>query len=179
VQLAAGFYKEKLAYLVKTSDSSSSTPLQFVDWPTFRRLYSPDPDVPTDRPIAYSVQNIEGEGRVYLGPSPSSSTATDYTLTVEYYRRIPLLSETEQLVVPQEIENALLYGAQKRMAYHIAGPDAPDVGTFHGLEDVAITRLMEIDRKRPDGGMRFRIVDNMRGRRGGGPVDGSIYIRVR
>src|SRR3990172_8515631 len=60
VQLAAGFYKEKLAYLVKTSDSSSSTPLQFVDWPTFRRLYSPDPDVPTDRPIAYSVQNIEG-----------------------------------------------------------------------------------------------------------------------
>lgn len=178
VQLAVPFFKEKMAFLVKVSDSKPSYPLRFIDWPAFQRLYG-NPSEASDVPAVYSIRNMQEEGRVYLAPTPASSVATDYTLTLEYYRRIPLPSEQDQLTVFQEAENAIVFGGQMRFAQHIAGPDSPDVGTLKALATEAEMRLKSLDRRHPDELTRFRLYDDrMRGPFGRRRSLGFKYIRI-
>lgn len=171
--LTSNFFKEKSAFLVK-SDGVQQRPLTYLDWATYRRLYG-EQLTNSNTPDVYSAFNTHTNGQVSLAPAPSAGDASDYTLSVEYYRRIPLPSEVSELDIPQEVENAILYGAYKKMAIHIQGAYHPDVATFEALFDKAIDNLQAQDRRHPDEKTRFRLVD----RRGGGRIGrGTIYIKI-
>jgi len=158
ISLPQAFYKEKQAYLVKTSDSKSEGPLGYIDWATFNRLYGINPRLASAGfPTVYTARNVQEEGQLYLGPEPSSSIAADYTLTVEYYRRIPLVSATDQLTIPAEVEPALLAGAQELFAIHISGADSQDAARFAQKKYITWDGFKEADRKHPDGLNRFRM----------------------
>jgi hypothetical protein len=178
VNLNVGVYKESLGYLVRTSDN---TKILLVYLPYVHFMDQWEANLFGDAGIssAYTFRNVERDGIVSLGPAPNNATATDYTLTLEYYRRIPLPSEqTEGVDVPPEVETALIYGSQKRLAIHLHGPGHPDVGAFHRLEAEALSALKAVDKRHPDEQKRFRLVDHSyKGKRR--LNDGSIYIRIR
>ena len=174
-ELAVSFFKEKLAFLVNSSGNQRD-PLTYLDLSVYRRLWG-DQVLTNAEPEVYSAQNTHVDGKIYLAPKPSGSTATDYTLSVTYYRRIPLPSETSTLDIPQEAESAILYGAYKRMALAIQGGYHPDVGRFEMLQDKWINKLQAQDRRHPDEMTRFRMVDRrnqVRGLR----AAGTIYIKI-
>jgi hypothetical protein len=174
ITLPTLFYKEKIGYLV-SSDGSKDSPLVYVDWATFERLYaSEDHPVSPDTPRAYSVKNQHREGLVYLGPTPDAGTAADKTLTLQYYRRIEIPSQAQQLVVPEEVENVILYGAKKRFAIMIEGPDSPSVARLHLLETDVLEKLQAIDRRHPDEATRFRLYPYA-----SQPARGDLFIRIR
>lgn len=166
-------FKESQAYLVNSSSGDAAAPLHYLPYVHFKRLFALEEN--TDAvstagvPYAYTIRNLHDDGVVSLFPIPNTSTASSWTLTVEYYTRIPLVSElaldTSQLDVPQEVETALVFGGQKRMAIHIHGPGHDDVKALDALENRARTRLQAIDRHHPDSNTRFRLATHSRGSR--------------
>ena len=173
--LAASFFKEKSAYLVGT-DGKQRPPLTYLDYATYRRLYG-DMGDSNDIPAVYSSLNSHADGKIYLAPKPDGATASGFTLSISYYRRIPLPSATPYLDVPQEVETTLLYSAMKRMAIHIQGAYHPDTSKFEDLQMQAHAKLTASDRRHPDEAIRFRLIDNVHRGRGRGLVTGGIYIR--
>lgn len=179
VTLENAFYRESAAYLIKTSDSSIRSPLVYMPYAQFAREQQPEIFGNTSgHPIVYSCFN-EHLGILRLSPVPDSDAATNYTLTIEYYKRIPLISSTvagSSIDVPPEVETPLVFGAQKRMAIHINGASDPDVASFDALEQRALDRLKNMDRRHPDEQARFKVVDSRFAAR----LDrGSVYIKVR
>ena len=173
--LASSFFKEKFAYLVNGAGRQQS-PLTYLDSATYRRLWG-DMNVEASEPEVYSAFNSHADGKINLAPKPSSGLAGNYTLTVAYYRRIPLPSTVGTLDIPQEAENAILYGAYKQMAITVQGAFHPDVAKFEELQDKWIDKLQAQDRRHPDEVTRFRMVDrrnNVRGAR----ATGTIYIKI-
>lgn len=154
--LSSNFYKEAIAYLNETTPSEDKSPMTYMTWSSFKTSY-PD-NTETGTPYIYSLYNFEREGKVYLWPVPDSSAASDYTLTVEYYRRIPLVSGVSKgssIDVPREVESPLVYGAQKRVAALLDEWQA--VKNLAALEAEALDRLKKIDRTHPDAKLRFRV----------------------
>jgi hypothetical protein len=157
--MSAQVHKESAAFLVATSNVAEQ-PLVYLPWVHFQRMYTSETDV-TGTPHTYTMFNFHHDGRVYLYPTPEAETATDFTLSLQYYRRIPLVSQQDPLDVPQEVETALVYGAQKRFAIHLYGAGHPDVATFASLEEQALKRLQNIDARHPDALLRFRLIDHL------------------
>lgn len=175
VAAATEIYRPYIAYLVRTSDSMAHGPLTGMDWPDFKRNY-PDA-VNTSQPISYATFNYESEGRVYLGPTPDTDTANGFTLSIDYYRRIPKVSDVaggDALNVPEEVEVPLLYGAYKRAAMHFGQPN--DVAMYESLWFKSLDRLKNIDRKQPSNQHRFRLVDTAPKRLS--PGWGSVWIKI-
>lgn len=171
ITLPTLFYKEKLAYLVGSDNSVPYGPLGYLDWASFERLYSktvgsPSPGVPR----VYSVKNQAREGLLYFGPTPSSS---DNTLTLQYYRRIEVPSQNDQLVVPEEVESVLLYGARRRFAELIEGPDASAVVQLYQLYQQSFDKLQAMDRRHPDELTRFRLYGHARQE-----ANNTIFVRI-
>jgi hypothetical protein len=159
-ELTALFYRESLAYLVKTSSGVANEPMVYLPWVQFQRWYGDKSQ--TGEPQFYSTLNSDSDGLVYLWPTPDATTASDFTLTVEYYRRVPHISSVPvetAISVPREIENALVYGAQKRAAIHILGPGDKDVAALEVLEAKAMERLRRVDRAHPDVQKRWILSD--------------------
>jgi hypothetical protein len=180
-------YKEVQAFLVATANNNEEPPLYYLPYVQFKRIYNVENSSiakTTGTPYAYTLRNIEEDGKVTLYPAPGSTTATNYTLTVEYYIRIPLLSDLasdeKKLEVPQEVETALLFAAQKRMCIHINGPSHQDVVALDGLENRAFSRLKSIDKYHPDANQRFRLIDRSRrdGSRTRSAGRGVMYIKI-
>ena len=162
-------YKEVQAFLVSVSNNNEEPPMHYLPYVQFKRLTNSRNSTGTiesGNPYIYTFRNIERDGVVTLFPAPAATTATDYTLTVEFYVRIPLLSELPdddaRLQVPQEVETALTFASQKRLAIHINGPAHPDVIALDALEQRALARLIAIDRHHPDSATRFRIAGHDR-----------------
>lgn len=150
-------YREVMAFTVLTSDGSTQQQLTFLPWVEFRSSWaSPQMQAP---PVAYSYFNLHRNGRIYLGPTPPSTGTyvTDNTLTVQYYRRLPHLDEENPLQVPREVEQLLLWGAQRRMANYLQGPSSPDVASLAAQEVAFYDRLRGMDRRSPDENLRMRL----------------------
>ncbi len=174
-ELNSAFYRESLAYLVDSS-GDREPPLIYLPYARFRETYGDEDWVSDGFPEVYTIRNVQDDGQVTLGPTPDTSAAA-YTLTVEYYRRIPKVSGSEDpLAVPDEVEPALLYGAMKRMAIHINGPGHADVAAFETLEARAIEKLKGVDRRHPDQNMRFQLHGHSR--RARRFRDRALYIRI-
>jgi hypothetical protein len=163
--LSSQVYKESLAYLVHNSDGDQP-PLDFTPWVHFKKTWPSSQQTQTGTPTTYSIFNLERDARVYLYPVPDDTVVTEYTLTLEYYQRLPkisLASKTGSPNIPEEFENVLLYGAYKRCALHFQ--DRPAVGIYAGLEREALGRLKTIEATRPDAQHRFRLIDEIRASR--------------
>jgi len=174
--LPDAFYKEKMAFLVRISTSEEADPLVYLDWATFRRLYGENPRAgKSDFPVAYSAKNVHADGLVSLGPQPNAGTASDFTLTIEYYKRIPLASEASHIDLPQEVENAIIYGAKKRLAVYIDGAQAG--AGFELWERQALEKLKAVDRRHPDEATRFRLYDRGLNRFRRSPAR-PVYTRI-
>ena len=159
VQLSSSCFKESQAYLVHNT-SGDQPPLRSLPWVAFKRMYYGTTN--SSCPAIYSIFNMEQDGKVYFDQLPDSDTVTNYTLAVEYYRRLPLISSVGASAspnIPQEFENTILYGAYKRMCAHVG--DENGVRTYATLEREALERLQRIDIMRPDADRRFRLVDEL------------------
>jgi hypothetical protein len=176
VTLNADFYRESLAHLVRTSDSQKYGPLTCMEWVDFKRMYGDDK--PTGLPFVYSVFNFDNDSRkLYLCPTPSTDAANGYTLSVEYYRRVPKISsvgEGSSIQVPTEVEAPIRFGAFKRAAMWFDDPTK--VQMYAGLEAQATERLKRVDRFHPDALKRFRLVDAQP--RSGTKKWGGIYLKI-
>lgn len=172
VDLGTPFYRDSLAYLVKSTGEVDGV-LAHIPWVQYERQSLPDQHN-SSVPYWYSLFNTNLEGRAYLYPSPNSTTATDYTLTVEYYRRIPRVSDEDPLEIPREVENVLIYGGQKRLALHFE--QLPLFDRYASLEQQALDRLKMSDHNKPDAQMRWRLPWQTGGRRLAGRS--ATYIRV-
>lgn len=151
IDLSAPFYRESLAYLVNTTDTNNQAPLNYYPWVQFQRWFGDKAQ--TGAPSRYSVFNADLDGKLYLHTTPDAATASSTTLTIEYYKRVPLISSValgKSISVPREIENALVYGAQKRYAIHTMGPGDKDVAALEALETKALDKLRRVDRLHPD-----------------------------
>ncbi len=179
VTLTDDVYKEHLAYIHHTANDENEAPLVLLPHAHFMSMYGDRTRFKTGIPSVYAFRSLHQDFTLLLSPSPSQSIADDYTLTVEYFRRIPLVTENSILDVPQEVQTSLIYGAQKRMAIHIHADAAhPSVGALHELERDALSRLKQIDRHHPDTNKRFRLADHtLKGRRAFNA--GEIYIRIK
>lgn len=160
--LNSQFFREVNAILIRGSDSLQRFPLTYLPYPEYEKRYAASSVFQYNRgePLVYTMYNWHLEGIVRIRPVPSGSFASDFALQVNYYRRIPLASASDPLPVPQELEPALIYGAQKRMAIHLNGAADPDVAAYSALERSAIDKLEQLDRRHPDEQARFRVVDN-------------------
>ena len=165
VTLSTNFFRESLAWTRDTSGDSdvNSPPLTYLPWVTFRQM-TINNTLQKGYIEYYSAFNSDDEGRIYIWPRPSDTMATSTVLDIEYYRRIPLISSVSSgatIDVPAEVQTALVYGAQKRMAIHVQGASHPDVQALAALEAQAAKRLVDIDGRHPDEKMRFRLVHNI------------------
>jgi hypothetical protein len=157
----AQVYRESLAYLVTTAGVQQAN-LVYLPWAHFQSLYGDQTLVNSGVPSVYSMRNVDFAGTVSLQPIPNTSVASSYTLTVEYYRRIPLpyTDAEDPIEVAPEVETVLVYNAQKRLAIHLHGPGHKDVAAFDALERRAQEELQAVDKRHPDAQRRFRLVDH-------------------
>ena len=170
-------YKESQAYLLKTD--SSRVYLNYLPWVRFSEQLSGRFGSTSGIPSTYSFRNLEADGLLSLFPAPNAGTVGDYTLVLEYYRRIPLLSEVPDddstIAVPEEVETPLIYGACKRLAIHLVGASHPDVAAFAALEKISLEELKAVDKRHPDQLQRFRLIDRINR----GQLDrNSLFIKV-
>ena len=172
-------YKESMAYLVETATSRREDVLQYVIYEEFIRHYGADTTGGT--PTLYTFRNLAYTTVVSLWPIPDVGIASTHTLTLEYYRRIPLISSVAagtSIDVPAEVETALMYGAMKRMAIHMKGAAHPDVSAFSALESNALEKLRMIDRGHPDAPRRFRLFGE-HSQNKISKESNVVYIRIR
>src|SRR3990172_171322 len=158
VEITDNVYREVLAFIVKASDSTVQQHLTFLPWVDFQRQWG----VPTSEgtPLWYSYFNLHRTGQIHLAPTPPASPstfATDYTLTVQYYRRMPHVSDEDPLYVPREVEQLLVYGGQKRMGMQLQGPSHPDVMALAALESKFYDDLRGVDKRSPDENLCFKL----------------------
>lgn len=149
-------FKSSQAYMVHDTDGDLP-PMTNMPWVKFKRLYFQTEA--TGLPCVYSLFNQERDGRLYFDVKPTQDEVDNYTLTVEYYTRIPKFSQLgggESPNIPAEFESAILNGALKRAALHFGDPRS---GEFASLEAAAIERLKRIDSYQPDADRRFKLID--------------------
>lgn len=175
VEISHLIYREVQAFTISTTDSSIQQALAFYPWVEFQFRYGGPTTIA--RPAAYSYFNLHRQGRIYLAPTPGTDYVANNTLTVQYYRRIPHVDEENPLQVPREVEQLILWGAQRRMANHLQGPSSPDVASLVAQEDDFYNKLKSIDRRSPDENMRLRLpwqTARRRGVAGWLPQDGRL-----
>jgi len=80
--IAAQFYRESQARLVHNTQGDC-TPLTYLNWVTFKRLYPGTSTGDKGMPSTYTSFNAEALGTIQLYPIPNDSTVTNYTLTLE------------------------------------------------------------------------------------------------
>jgi hypothetical protein len=157
VVLSDKAFKISQTYLTHNT-KGDEPPITELPWTHFKKLYANDQT--EGKPFVCASFNMDADQRLYLYYTPNASTVADYTLAVEYYRRIPLFSEIglgHSLLIPQEVENALSYAAQKRLAIHVLGAGHPDVAVVAALETEALGRLKRSDRTKPAQQLRFSV----------------------
>jgi hypothetical protein len=159
VNLSTIYYKESQAYLVHNTTGDQG-PMKFLPWVHFKRMYPSTDTTQVSMPSIYTIFNEQRDGKIYLYPIPDATTVADYTLAVEYYQRLPLISTLgggDSPEIPEEFENVILYGAYKRAAMHLG--ETKDMNMYNGLEREALERMKQIDSMRPDADRRFRLLD--------------------
>ena len=157
------FFKDSQAFLTSATQGNTA-PLRSLPYIQFKRLY-PETNVTTNLvgfPSIYTIFNYEKTRRMLFDVAPDTSTATNYTLVLEYYKRLPLISSVSGINsadIPDYFENTIVYGAFKRMCAHVG--DAQGVSMYSSLEREALERLQRIDVMHPDADRRFRLIDEV------------------
>ncbi len=161
VTLNTDFYKASLVYLTDNTfgDTVGMTELPYV---TFKRMF---PRTNTDLhnhgvPSFYATFNYEKDRRLYFETAPDADTVSRYRLTVEFYKRLPLITSVAGDThpdIPDYFENAILHGAYKRVCAHLS--DADGMKIYSALERESIETIQRIDTMQPNADTRILLVD--------------------
>lgn len=129
---------------------------------------TPDQETP-GKPYYYSLRNAFGDGLISLYPIPDSGAASTWTLSVEYFARIPEIADDGAgLAVPEEVCDVLVLGGQYYLVKERGVIQKLAVARADYGE--ALNALVVHDRRISDEQPRFRI-----GRRNTFPLD--FYTR--
>lgn len=167
--LASGFSRPSFARLVDTN-SKPYAALEYQDDAVFMRWNEPQQQ--TGEPRFYMLRNSFSDGLISLYPIPNASAATNFTMTVEYYARVPTITDDPSTisVLPEEVIDVFVLGGRAELMSE-RQKDKPETAREMAKFDEAEQLLIAWDRRITDDRSRFRM----------GPRRvplGSIYIRV-
>lgn len=146
--LDALFYKESKVQRLDSSSKPAAT-LLYMDWEQFQSIFDTQADRTT--PLIYTLRNTNQDGLISLYPIPDKV----YTLTVQYYARIPQLANNDDtLLIPIEFENYIILKAQfylMDLFHHERTSEK-----FQYCEN-EMAKLVRADEIHPDDNPRFRL----------------------
>ena len=153
VSLPVAAFKE-IEFRLVDSTGAKIRQLLYKDFAEFHQVWNLDSVATTgNSPMYYTLFNLHLQGQLKLLPTP---TGTDY-VAGSYYRRFNLLFDDDDVLdAPQEIERALVLGAQFDILCALA-PENPLVNTYGARAMQAWDAFVVIDRKHEDNHMRFRL----------------------
>lgn len=125
----------------------------------------------TGKPYYYSLRNHYADGLVSLYPIPDSGAASTWTLDVEYYKRIPVITDdTARIDVPEEVNRVLAIGGQYELLVE-REKNSPVIPLRRDDYMLAMRDLVNFDRRVAAEHARFTI-------RPTGQPFGTAYIRL-
>jgi hypothetical protein len=161
VTLDTNFYKSSLVYLTNltTGDTCPMTEIPYV--PFKRQFWRTNTDLSNHgTPRFYTFFNYEKTRRILFDCAPDSTAVSTYNLTVEYYKRLPLITSAigdNHPDIPDYLENVILNGAYKRLCAHLSDGDGMKI--YAALEKEALEHARRIDIMQPDADHRFRLAN--------------------
>lgn len=125
----------------------------------------------TGQPKYYLLRNQFGDGLVSLYPVPDSSAATSWTLSVEYFKRFPKVTDdATEVSVPQEVCDVLIVGGQAYLLREREKNTPAATQAYADYRDI-LKDIETYDRRIADEQARFRIGPNR-------STFGTVYIRA-
>lgn len=125
----------------------------------------------TGQPVYYGLRNSYADGLITVYPTPGTGEATTWTLDVEYYARIPIITDDSSVIdLPEEANRVLTIGAQYELLLE-REKTSPVIPLRRQDYLEALRDLKNFDRRVGDEQARFRI----------GPSRapfGTVYIRA-
>lgn len=108
--LPSAFNRPSFARLLDTN-SKPDADLIYMDDAFFSHLQADQEH--TGQPLYYMLRNHFADGLVTVFPTPDSSAATSWTLSIEYYGRIAEIVDSATAInEPEELYETLVLGAQ-------------------------------------------------------------------
>ena len=127
----------------------------------------------TGDPLYYTLRNAQEDGLISLYPVPETSAAANWTLQVEFYKRIPVINDnTDEVDLPEEVCNVFVMGGQYYLLME-RDKGSQMIPIARQDYEIAIKELQTYDRRIHDEYTRFRLS------RGGQRELGSVLIRVK
>src|SRR3990167_4619438 len=126
----------------------------------------------TGQPLYYNASNVFGDGLVTLYPVPDASAVTNWTLDVEYFKRIPVITDDAWAIdVPEEVNLVLTAGGQMYLLEERdkSSPVLPVKIAEYGR---VFGELKAMDRRVHDERPRFRIGSARQ-------TLGTLYIKIQ
>lgn len=165
--LPSAFNRPSFARLLDTS-SRPDGELRYMD-DAWLAHQNPDQES-TGKPVFYLLRNHFSDGLVTLYPTPDSSAATNWTLSVEYYGRIAeIADDATPISEPEELYECLVAGAQYCMLKERNHADRMPMARDDYYQ--ALGGLIAWDRRVSDERARFSITP-------GYVPFGTVYIRA-
>ena len=125
----------------------------------------------TGQPVYYLLRNAFGDGLISVYPVPDASAATSWTLSVEYFKRFPQVTDdTTEVAVPQEVCDVLIVGGQAYLLREREKSSPVAAQAYADYRDI-LKDIETYDRRIGDEQARFRL----------GPARatlGAAYIKV-
>jgi hypothetical protein len=172
--LPSSFKRPSYAGLIETTDSKKDRSLDYVDDGWFSH-WQPRQNQ-TGTPGFYWLRNAAEDGLITVYPTPDTSAASDFTLSVEYYKRIDNINDDNTaIVLPEELWDVLVLGGQYEM---LKGREKSNPTIIARLKldfEQAIVDLKRYDLTITDSQSRFRIGSGVRFATGSG--DFAVLIR--
>ena len=126
----------------------------------------------TGQPIYYNARNAFGDGLISVYPVPDASAATTWTLDVEYFKRIPVITDdATQIDVPEEVNLVLAVGGQMYLLEE-RDKSSPVLPAKIGEYGRVFGELRAMDRRVHDERPRFRIGSARQ-------TLGTLYIKIQ
>jgi len=169
--LPSAFDRASFARLMTISTGKPSLDLEYKDDADFSHWLEPQTD--TGKPAFYMLRNSFADGLISVFPAPDATTASTYSLQVEYYGRIAVFTDdsTIRSDFPEQVADVLISGAQWCLLHE---------RDRHNMQSVIAKRdefleaerlLIAWDRRNTDEKSRFYIGKQR-------PTLGTMYIKV-
>jgi hypothetical protein len=125
----------------------------------------------TGQPLYYLLRNAFGDGLVTVFPTPDTSAATNWTLSVEYFKRFPKVTDdATEIAIPEEVCDVLIVGGQAYLLREREKGSPVAAQAYADYRDI-LKDIETYDRRIADEQPRFRMGRQRM------PV-GTVYIRV-
>jgi hypothetical protein len=159
--LPSAFKRPSYAQLIETTDSKKDRSLNYVDdgWLSH---WLPQQNQ-TGIPQFYILRNDAIDGLVTVYPTPDATAASDFTLSVEYYKRIDNINDDNApIALPEELWDVLILGGHYEMLKGREKNNPTIIARLKSDFEQAYNDLVRYDRMITDSQSRFRIAPGAR-----------------